>query len=212
MELSNEIWGGFPQGAWADTQPGGRYQWQNRRTKEILAIAREILGARVIGVLGSQAANLGVSQAACAGGTEGIECLAIAPYLSHLTPPFPTTDIAILAMVKNYELNNCRQWITQQKAFAASRGMRLVCYEGGIDFYPVAGTPLQATYDRVAASEEMAQIYKDHMAFWEAEVNDVYLWYTDIHNVCFSHWPSEMAAPFPRGRVIQERIAAAAVT
>lgn len=215
VEFSNEIWngdlsGGFPQAAYGMQQPGGRFEWQNRRTREIMADAKAILGDRAIGVIAGQALNMGVTQQITAGGLEGIDCLAIAPYLSYFdgrNPP-PATESALIAAIRDRERTIVRSAILMQREFAADKGLRLICYEGGSDLNERAWPAFKDVFRKANRSEAMAEIYHEHIQWWLSEVSDVYCFYNTAHDHSYGHWDGERLAPQPRGKVIQDAIAA----
>jgi hypothetical protein len=205
MELSNEVWGPFPAGAWADGQAGGRYAWQNRRTKEILAIARQILGTRVIGVLGSQCTNLGVTQQVLRGGTDGIDCLAVAPYFNWFTSP-PATFAEAITKIRQHLDQVIYPALLAQLELARDAGLRLVAYEAGVDLSWHNNAAAEPLYRRLIESDEVAGIYREFCEWWLENINDVCCFFNDVNHHGYGHWYGERLAPQPRGAVVQEMI------
>lgn len=211
FEMSNEVWGPFPVGAWADGLLGreeGRYEWQNARTRTMAAICKGILGERAKIVIGSQCTNLGVTQKVLAGGTEGIDCLAIAPYFNYFPTPPANFNDAIKKIREHMELQIYPS-ILAQRDMARDHGLRLVAYEAGTDLSWHNNAALEPLYRQLNESDEVAEIYAEFCSFWEQEVNDICLFYADVFNHGFGHYRGERLPPQPRGAVVAERIAAA---
>lgn len=211
FEMSNEVWGPFPQGAWADSQPGGRYAWQNRRTRQMSAICKDVLGERAVIVIGTQCMNYGVTMQVLDGGTEGIDCLAIAPYYNWFQQP-PATFADALQQIRQYMDMTVYPAIRWQHDFATSRGLRLVCYEAGSDLSWHNNPAAEPLYRRLIESHELATIYEEFMDFWEEEVGDLCLFFNDVNPHGFGAWYSEKSPPQPRGKAIMDRINSATQT
>jgi hypothetical protein len=208
FEMSNEVWGPFPVGAWADAivgKPEGRYEWQNQRTRRMSAIAKSILGDRAKIVIGSQCVNFGVTQKVLAGGIDGIDCLAIAPYFSYFQAP-PTSFGDAITKIRQYMELEIYPAILGQKDLADNHGLRLLGYEAGSHLSWLNNESLQPLYSQLDESNEMASIYEEFCSFWKAEVNDVCLFYNDLNHHGFGHFRGERLSPQPRGSVIMERI------
>lgn len=209
FELTNEAWLGVQKAGYMDAQFGGRYAFLNRRTKEIMTIAKGILGSRAVGVIGSQSSNYGVTQQVLAGGTDGlIDYLAIAPYYSYFSS-WSGTDDALLTFVRNYERTQCRPDILWQRDYAAAHGLKLTAYESGSDLSEYAFPQHAAQFQRVNKSEAMADIYRNAMAFWKENVGEPYFFFNTLNPKSYGHWDEELVASEPRGRVVQEAIATA---
>jgi chitodextrinase len=173
VEFSNEVWNGtFSQLSYAETQGKALWptavgsisdyviglNWYGMRTSQMCDIWKSVWGAdasRIVCVIGSQAANAGItptelgcslwSQAPCAG-NHGIDALAIAPYFGYTVPDSWTSDSdgglgKLFTEIDQgglktggYPTGMVQQalsWIAPQKAIANSYNLGLVGYEGG---------------------------------------------------------------------------------
>lgn len=214
FEMSNELWGPFPQGAWADAYMNepqeGRYKWLNKRTREMSAIAKDILGGRAIIVLGTQCTNTGVTMKELAGGTDGIDCLAVAAYLNWFREgDIPTSFADGLTKIRQHTDTQILPSILEQRDIAYDHGLRLVAYECGTDISWHNAEHLRTLYSRINESEEVAKLYEDFMDWWEVEVNDLCLFYSDTNHHGYGHYAGERMPPYPRGAVVQNAIGAA---
>ncbi|MCA1992900.1 MAG: hypothetical protein LDL41_12825 [Coleofasciculus sp. S288] len=133
VELSNEIWNRqFAQARYATEQGSGDYgkglQWFGKRTAEITQIWDDVFGAdqeRVIGVMGTQAANpwtaeqalKPIQDAGLSYEEAGIDAVAIAPYFGlHLNDP---------------NVQTMEQWTKQGMDFALDQLFKEIT-EGGV--------------------------------------------------------------------------------
>jgi hypothetical protein len=211
LEMSNELWGAFPQGAWADAVMGepneGRYKWLNKRTREMATIAKGILGERAIIVIGSQCTGPGVTQKVLAGGTGGIDALAIAPYFNWFHEGnLPTTFNAAVTAIRKWTEEQIKPAVIHQKSIALEHGLRLLAYEAGTDLSWHLDDGLRPLYSQLNESDEVAEIYADFMDWWKVHVDDLCLFYSDINHHGYGHWRGERLGLQPRGHVVQDAI------
>lgn len=169
IEYSNEIWNAFPQGAWMDTQATGfpgptdfgkRIQFYGTRAIQMFDIWESVFGGtnRIVRVIGSQHANLGVSIntldfAYNPSGTPGVDqlvsdktdALATAPYFGFELGFSPEAD-AILALYNpgnlqpaiDHVMARCEALVDKEitqmgrnQDIATDRGLTHIAYEGG---------------------------------------------------------------------------------
>lgn len=211
FEVSNEIWNGtFPVGDWADQVMGtgphdGRYTWLNKRTRDMSVIVKQILGDRAIIVIGGQCTSSGVAQKVLAGGVEGIDALAIAPYLNWFQIP-PTSFAEALVKIKSHTAMEVIPGILANRGIARNHGLRLVAYEAGVDISWHNQEHMQTLYERLNESDEVADLYVEFMDWWAQEINDLCLFYCDTNHHGYGHFKGERLPPLPKGLVVQESI------
>ncbi len=171
VEYSNEVWNWqFQQTGWVDQQAkndpnfnGNRMNWFGKRTTEITQIWDQVFEQtgdkeRVIGVMGSQAANTWMAEQALkyeSWSTEnkthadyGIDAIAIAPYFGgYLGSPKNETEVEKLTVDQLFDeltqggvLSNGYSGGALQQAYdnianyadlAQEEGLQLLAYEGG---------------------------------------------------------------------------------
>ncbi len=204
IEYSNETWNGiFAQTGYVqdrgeqlglDEQRWAAGQkYVSLRSVRIWSIFEEELGAaasaRLVKVLATQAANVGITDTRAAAlndpaintGNVFPDALAIAPYFSKnvspseippATPAYPTVD-ELLDVVAPAAIATSQGRVIAQKAVADRQGWQLVCYEGGQHFVGVGGAENDATLTGILTSANrdprMYQRYVEYLDMLRSE-------------------------------------------
>lgn len=207
-ELSNEVWNGqFPQhrffrqlypDSWAEFFRGFATE-----TQRVVSIAKSILGDQVVGVLGSQLANYGVTANGLKSDIPDIDCVAVAPYFGAGRHFHGSTVAEWIDYAREDERTRVRDSVLKQKEMCDMAGVRLIAYEGGphIDAHDTTQEDLAF---QVLKSTDLAEIEYDHLSWWRDEIDDIYCLYNDVSESWWSHWEWERSVPHPRGKAALE--------
>ncbi len=166
VEYTNEAWNTlFSQTAWINNQAKisglNATQWFARRTAQMVDIWKQVFGTqadRVVGVLATQAANIGLGNTAInylknTGQLSKIQAIAIAPYFGgYMGDPAYSTQVQALtvnqlfdeltqggviknstgtAAVPGGALEQSYSWMQNYASLARSNNLELLAYEGG---------------------------------------------------------------------------------
>ena len=204
IEYSNEVWnGGFSQSAYCrdmglalglDTGDSkARVYYYSQRSVEIFQIFEQVFGGteRFVRVMGSQAANAGVSENALKFNDAYLytDALAVAPYFGGYLGSAATQD-AVCAMSLDEFMNELAtvalpqaiNWMSNQAIIAARYGVNLIAYEGGQHLVG-GGTArdnadLNALLDTANRDPRMADIYTDYLTAWTQITDGVFVHFT----------------------------------
>jgi len=205
IEYTNEVWnGGFSQSPYCrdmglalglDTNESrARVYYYSKRSVEIFQIFEEVFGGtdRLVRVMGSQAANLGVSENALSYNDAYLytDALAIAPYFGGYLGSATTQD-AVAAMSVDAFMNELATvalpqaigWMSMQANLAAKYGVQLIAYEGGQHLVG-GGTArdnatLNALFDAANRDPRMGTIYTDYFTAWTTITDGVFVHFTE---------------------------------
>jgi hypothetical protein len=194
VEHSNEVWNSqFAQAGHAQQRgqalglSTNAYQAQlyyhAKRSLELFKLWRAAFGAqqaRVVRVMGSQAASSWVSQQVLAyqGAAKETDALAIAPYIGgYLGGPSEKAKVqamsvtALLTEVETVALPKSLKWIKDQAAVASQYKVDLVAYEGGQHLVGTGGVENDATinklFDAANQHQQMGVIYGKYLTGWK---------------------------------------------
>lgn len=200
LEYSNEVWNGqYPQHQYIREQGALEFPtisdpwrrgllWYGKRSREIFAIFREVMGERVVRVLAGQAVNAWNVQQALGTG-EDCDAVAIAPYF--YVPPGATTVDAIFEGL-DASVQQSLTWITQHRQMIdrVNPEIKLVAYEGGQHFTPTGSAEQQAIIGEVymAANRDprMQAVYEQYINGWRTMGGEEFCHY--YHTGVWSPW------------------------
>jgi hypothetical protein len=200
IEYSNELWNGqFEQSRWAG-QKGmelklGDKPWEAgwhytaRRSVQIFKIwdgafgGREAASKRLVRVLGSQSANVYVSEQILQfeDAYKSADALAIAPYLSFNVPQ--QGDGLTAATVSTWSVNQVLdhleqkalpetvKWIVDNKKVADKYGVKMIAYEAGQHAVGIQGgennEALTQLFHEANRSARMGELYTKYLNAWK---------------------------------------------
>lgn len=191
VEYSNEVWnGGFGQSKWvlelAKRNNGPGDNDAQKRANCYASISqcihsgfRDVLGDRVIRVMGSQAATTGLSDRVLGTGWD-CDALAIAPYFggeygqASAIPTVRKWSVdELLNMMELKSIPTALHRIELQKAVADKYNVRLIAYEGGQHLRTpqdevYANDPIQDLFNAANRHPRIKELYAKYLAGWDA--------------------------------------------
>jgi hypothetical protein len=218
IEYSNELWNtAFQQTAYAGTQGQrlkfaengweGGWRYTAYRSVEIFKIWNNIFASsrKVIRVLGSQAASIGVTEQILSfqNAAKQADVLAIAPYISFNVSPTLENGISD-KVVSNWNLDKlfehlnqkslpeCEGWIKSSKKAADKNKLKLVAYEDGQHLVGVLGAEnnekLEKLLLKANTDERMGDLYTKHLKAWTDNGGDLVCSFNSVST--WSKWGS----------------------
>ncbi len=206
IEFSNECWNYiFPQTWWVQEQADqlgiSARRFYAQRSANMFRIWEEVFGGsdRLVRVLGSQAANSGITGQIVNGLPDGAEAdaIAIAPYF-HV--PRLGEDPAVRSFTVDQLIDSVIEdldqqaigWMRDTKQIAEQAGLRLIAYEGGQHF---VATGAMLNDDQVTSllneanrSPRMHDLYKSYFRAWNEISGDVFVAFSFVGP--YSKWGS----------------------
>jgi hypothetical protein len=219
VEYSNEVWnGGFKQHRYAaeegkklgysDLPWQAALRYTAHRSVQIFRTWEEEFGGteRLVRVLPSQAANLGVSQqlASFENAYKHADVLAIAPYVGFVPRPKaravkgqPSAEEAagwtvdqLLDYLESRALLESINYIYSNKKIADKFGLRLVAYEGGQHLVGTQGAEnneaLTRLFHAANTSPRLGRIYRRFFEAWEKGGGDLFCHFNSVE--MWSKW------------------------
>jgi hypothetical protein len=203
VEHSNEVWNSeFSQYAYLSKQAKALgltlAALHAQRTRTLAAVFKAELGAaRVVSVLGAQAANPRVATSGLeylrthfGAGALGIDALAIAPYFG--VTPTPAEAGKFTAMTLDAFIDHVRATVfpyesahmRNHRRVANQYGLRLLAYEGGQHMVGVGGSrdnqALNALFDAFNRDPRMKQLYLEYLVLWRREGGELFVHFNDV--------------------------------
>lgn len=200
VETGNEIWnpGFFGQRYYSPTGGAGWLEKYAQHAADNARIFKDVLGDRVVGVIGSQAANSWVGNRLLSlTDKEVIDALAIAPYFGG--PPvrrlttaeaLSITQEQIIKLAGDHLRGDVRQWIAGNAQVAAEHGVQLIGYEGGSHLRRDLSEQ-EAPFIQASQSEEMGDLYEEYLQMWSDATEGVLCLYADVQRDCWGHLQDE---------------------
>jgi hypothetical protein len=152
--------------------------------------------ARLVRVMGSQAANSWISEQLLdyQNAKAKTDALAIAPYfgpdLGTVSSTASLTLDQLFSTLRNTSLPEAIGWMNNQAAVAKQRGIALVAYEGGQHLTGVGGlennTSLNTLFDNANRDARMGTLYQTYLDAWKAAGAQLFVHYTNCDG--YSKW------------------------
>ena len=202
IEHANELWlSGFGQSHYAleqgyglgDTDTERTIRYHSKRSVEIFDIFEGILGLdRLVRVMGSQAANKGISRLAMDYNDAYLktDALAVAPYFgsylgtdSHLAETLALSLGELFAELGNNAVPEAVDWMNAHAALAEEYGVELIAYEGGQHLVGVGeNREIEALQNLFAAANRdprMGGLYASYLDSWRAATGGTFCHFTN---------------------------------
>lgn len=210
VEHSNEVWNSIfaqykysTQQAAAQSPPIDNMQYNALRARTLGEIFKDVLGsARVVTVLGAQAANLWTAAHGLEylksrfGSAIGIDAVAIAPYFAVTPDPKEASKYtamtlnAFFAHVRTSVLPVVADRMRNYRKLANDYGVHLISYEGGQHMVGIRGaennTELNALFYAFNRDPRMKQLYLDYLTSWKQAGGELFVHFTDVGR--FDKW------------------------
>lgn len=198
VEHSNEVWNTTFQQSGYVAQRGG-LQYHAQRSRAIGQIFKSALGdARVVAVLGAQAANPWTARQGLdylrqnmgTYGSLGVDAVAIAPYFGFAVDPGAAAQYTamtldqLFTLARSTMLPQAQAYTASYRSLAAEFNVNLIAYEGGQHLVGYMGAENDATlstlFDAFNRDPRMKQLYLDYLQGWRREGGELFVHYTDI--------------------------------
>jgi hypothetical protein len=218
VEHSNEVWNGqFAQHNFVIKQAAAQspaidnMQYHALRSRTAGGIFKEVLGpARVVTVLGAQAANLWTASHGLEylkrrfGGGVGIDAVAIAPYIGVMPKLKEASTYSAMTLddlfdrLRTKALPEAGGRISDYRKLVNAYGLSLIAYEGGQHMVGILGaendnelTKLFLAFNR---DQRIKQLYLDYLAEWKRAGGELFVHFHDVGQ--YGKWGSWGALEF----------------